>query len=167
MLSIFESLGLNSTLFAQIVSFLVLLWVLRRWVFGPIRALMDERADRVAKSLEDAENQREEAVRLQQEAARALQEARAEARRILEQAERTANARAQEILDEAKAQAERQLEQAKESIRRERDQALAELRKEVADLALEVAAKVLGQTVDDRIQRDLVHRFVEEVGSAR
>ncbi|MBT9259118.1 MAG: F0F1 ATP synthase subunit B [Clostridiales bacterium] len=162
---VIQNLGLNSTLFAQLVSFIILVWALSRWVWGPLTRLMESRADRVANMLAEAENKLAEANRMQEEAAKALQEARQEARAILERSERTAQAQAQEILSSARREAEEQLQRAKEAIARERDQALLELRSEVADLAVKVAEKILQAQVDDRVQRELVEQFVAEVAS--
>lgn len=159
---ILHNLGVDATLLAELASFLVLLWLLSRYVFGPLGKIMGERADRVAKTLSEAEEHRAEALRLQEEATRELTRARDEARGVLEQAERAAGAEARQIVQEAREQAERQLEKAREDIRHERDRAVTELRQEVADLAILVAGKVMGTSLDERVQRDLVERFVEE-----
>ncbi|MDI3269941.1 MAG: F0F1 ATP synthase subunit B [Bacillota bacterium] len=162
---VIQNLGLNSTLFAQLVSFIILVWALARWVWGPLTRLMESRADRVATMLAEAETKLAEANQRQEEAAQALQAARLEARAILERSERTAQVQAQEILNAARQEAEQQLQRAKEAISRERDQALLDLRTEVADLAVKVAEKILQAQVDDRVHRELVEQFVAEVAS--
>ena len=160
-------LGLDSTLLAQIINFLILLVLLRLAVYPAILKVLAQRRERVAKALSDAEDQREEAVRLKEQHLAELQSARAEAQGVIDRAQRVAADQARQLLEEARAQAERQRQSVAEEIVRERDAALAELRSEVADLVIAATTKLVRVRMNEKADKELVQEFIGELGQAR
>ena len=150
----------------QVINFLLLLYLLNRFLFKPVLARLDERSTKIAKGLEDAEvaARDRELARAEREAA--VAEARKEAADMLARANKIAEDTRSEILREAREEAERATTRAREEIAAERDRALADIRGQVADLALEAAGKLVRREMDGPTQRRLVEEFLTEVEPA-
>jgi F-type H+-transporting ATPase subunit b len=160
----FEAFGVNWTaLLFQIINFLLLLYLLNRFLFKRVFALLDERRARIQKGLEDAEaaERDRELARAEREAA--LAEARKEAADLLARANKIADDTRKEIVETARAEADKATQRAREEIAAEKDRAMAELRAEVADLALVAAGKLVRREMDPATQRRLVEEFLAEV----
>jgi len=162
-MAFFEAFGVDIwKLGFQIVNFLLLLYLLNRFLFKRVLRLLDERQTRISQGLEDAETAARDRELARAEREAALAEARREAEAMVQRAAKTAEATSAEILAEAKASAEQITAQAREEIAAEKDRALAEIRGEVADLALEAAGKLIGSEMDGPTQRRLVKQFLSE-----
>ena len=123
-----------------IVSFAITLWVLKRYAFGPVQKLIDDRRDRIRQSIEEADRAREEARRLLEEHRALIGQAKGQAEEILAEARET----------------ERQIEQATA-------QALGEIRREVASLSLLAAEKITRKTLTDADQQRLIDEALSEI----
>ncbi|MFN2290725.1 MAG: F0F1 ATP synthase subunit B [Anaerolineae bacterium] len=158
-----EALGINlGYLLSQIVNFTLLALLLYFVAYKPILRMLDERSARIKKGLEDAEVASKRAAEMEQEFERSVAEARREGQEIIAQATQVSEKARQEILDRAREEAQAQISKAREDIARERDQAMAELRQQVADLSVTISEKVLGATLDDQRQRQLIAEFLQE-----
>jgi len=147
----------------QVINFLLLLYLLNRFLFKPVLARLDERSEKIAKGLEDAEvaARDRELARAEREAA--VSEARKEAADMLARANKIADDTRKEILDQARSEAEKISTRAREEIIAEKDRAMAEIRGQVAELALAAAGKLVRRQMDDPTQRRLVEEFLAEV----
>jgi F-type H+-transporting ATPase subunit b len=162
-MAFFEAFGVDIwKLGFQIVNFLLLLYLLNRFLFKRVLRLLDDRQSRISQGLEDAETAARDRELARAEREAALAEARREAEAMVQRAAKTAEATSAEILAEAKAAAEQITARAREEISAEKDRALAEIRGEVADLALEAAGKLIGSEMDGPTQRRLVEQFLSE-----
>jgi F-type H+-transporting ATPase subunit b len=162
-----EQLGISGlALIAQIVNFVIILFVLNRFLVGPITRIVAERRARIEQGLKDAEQAREDRERAEQERLNALQEARREANDILVRAQRVAQETREQDIAATRAELDRMRERATSEIDAERRRALADLRAEVADLALAAAGKVVGETMTGERQRRLVEEFLTEAPTA-
>ncbi|HEY3522412.1 MAG TPA: F0F1 ATP synthase subunit B [Candidatus Limnocylindrales bacterium] len=160
-----EALGISGfALLAQIVNFVIILYLLNRFALGPITRIITERRERIEQGLKDAEQARADRERAEQERLNALQEARREANEIMTRAQRTAEESREQDIAATRAELERMRQQATADIEAEKQRALADLRAEVADLALAAAGKVVGETMTGDRQRRLVEEFL--AGSA-
>src|SRR6266487_2826321 len=160
-MDILDSLGINITAVAwHTVNFLILLFVLQRFMYKPIIRMLDERSTRIRDSLAQAEAVRTETARLESESRSILEEARRDGQQILAQANRTAEQIMAEARNQARAEGERLVERARADISRDRDQAFQELREQVADLAVSAASRVIRRSLDDSAQRELVREFL-------
>jgi F-type H+-transporting ATPase subunit b len=146
-----------------IVCFLIALWVLKRYAFGPIQKMIDERRDRIRRSLEEAEEAREEARRLLEEHRSLIGQARSESEQILAEARRVAESQRERVKEETEAERQRRLEDIQRQIQAEIQRALGEIRVEVAELALVAAAKVTGRALDADDDRRLIDEAVSEL----
>jgi len=131
------------------LSFLILIFVLRKYAWKPILDAVEERDQKIAKALSDAENARKEVGSLAGERDRLLAEVRDEKNRILADAAKTRDFIVSEAKVKASEEASRIIESAREAIHNERNAAVTELRNMAAKIALDVAEKVLGRHFDD------------------
>jgi F-type H+-transporting ATPase subunit b len=160
----FDAFGVDvPKLLFQVINFLLLLYLLNRFLFKPVLKLLDEREARIKKGLEDAEAAARERELARAEREAALDEARKEAQAMVARANKIAEDSRAEILAEAKAQADKVTARAREEITAEKDTAMAELRATVADLALQAAGRLVRSEMDTPTQRRLVEDFLKEV----
>lgn len=162
-MAFFEAFGVDVWKLAfQIINFLVLLYLLNRFLFKPALRRIDERQNKLSQGLEDAAAAARDRELARAEREAALAEARQESDALVQRAAKTAEATSAEILAEARAAAEQLVTRAREEIAAEKERALAEIRGEVADLALEAAGKLVGSEMDSPTQRRLVEQFLSE-----
>lgn len=163
-MAFFDAFGVDlPKLIFQVVNFLLLLYLLNRFLFKPVLKLLDERESRIRKGLEDAEAAARDRELARAEREAALDEARKEAQAMVARANKIAEDSRAEILAEAKAQADKVTARAREEITAEKDKAMAELRATVADLALQAAGRLVRSEMDTPTQRRLVEDFLKEV----
>ena len=149
-----------------LVTFVLLLIVLKAVAWKPLLALLDEREKRIQNALDQAEKARQEAQDAAEENRRALEQAQAEARQAISEGREAAERVAQEVRQRAEGEAQQMLEQARRTIQQERDQAILELRNRVADLALLAAGRVLEDNLDDTRNRQIVDEFIDNIPDA-
>lgn len=147
----------------QVLNFLLLLYLLNRFMFKPLLARMDERSTKIEKGLEDAEAAARDRELARAEREAAVTEARKEANEMIARANKIATDTRNEILTEARTEAEKVSTRAREEIVAEKDKAMAEIRGQVAELALAAAGKLIRREMDDPTQRRLVEEFLAEV----
>jgi F-type H+-transporting ATPase subunit b len=127
------------------------------------KAFKDRRAN-IEGKLEKAEKDREEAEQLLEQYRGRLREAEDDTRRILDEARANAERVRRELLAKAETDAGRELDRARQAIRAERDQAIRQLRNEVGTLAVELATRVVGDSLDRDRQLRLVDEYIENLG---
>ena len=147
----------------QIVAFLILVWVLKKWLFGPIGGILEARQNDIQGTMDQIQRDRQAMEASRQEYEARLATIEAEARDRIQNAIKEAQGMKEEIVGSAHTEADRLVTHAREEIVREKQQALTELRTVVADLAVNAAGKILRRSVDDRAHRDLVSEFINQV----
>jgi F-type H+-transporting ATPase subunit b len=150
-------------IFWKIVAFLIFLFLLYRFGWGPITDALQEREETIDASIRRAEKALAEAKETQAENEKARREAEREAQRILREARESAEALREEEVEKTRDKIRQMQEQAQAEIEREKQGALQELRDEVADLAIQAASKIVRDDLDDSRQRKLVHDFIDEL----
>jgi F-type H+-transporting ATPase subunit b len=148
-----------------IVQFLILFFLLQRFLWGPIQKTLQARADRIREGLEAAEAAKRDRTQMKAEIEKLLTEARREAAAIAERATKAAELAAADIKAQAKTEADRLRERAKVEADQLHQQALAQLRGEVASMAVLAASKILGREVDANTHKALIERSLDEAGS--
>ncbi|HSB37849.1 MAG TPA: F0F1 ATP synthase subunit B [Gaiellaceae bacterium] len=146
-----------------IVCFLITLFVLKRYAFGPIQKAIDERRDRIRASLDEADHAREEAKRLLEEHRQLISRAQTDAEQILSEARRVADANERRMREELEADRQRRLEETRKQIDAETRRALEQIRLEVVDLSLLAATKVTRKALDDADHKRLIEEAVGEL----
>ena len=146
-----------------IVCFLLTLFVLKRFAFGPIQNMLDERRERIRRSIEEAEHARVESRKLLEEHRALIGQARGQAEEILTDARKVAEAQRRRVREETEADRQRRMEETRRQIEAETQRALEQIRAEVAELTLVAAAKVTGKVLDDADHRRLIDDAVKEL----
>jgi F-type H+-transporting ATPase subunit b len=146
------------------IAFLILLFLMYRTVFPSITKAFADRRANIEGKLEQAEKDREEAEQLLEQYRRRLRDAEDETQRILEEARANAERVRRDLLGKAEADADRQLDRARQAIRAERDQAIRQLRNEVGTLAVELATRVVGDSLDRDRQLRLIDQYIDDLG---
>ncbi len=148
----------------SIVQFLLLFYVLRRFLWGPIQRTLRERADRIREGLDAAEAVKREREQMKVEVERLLAAAHREAAALAERTTKAAEAAAAQITAEAKTEGDRIRERARKDAEQLHRQALAELRGEVASIAVLAAGRILRREVDATAHRELIERSLDDAG---
>jgi len=151
---------------SQILAFLILIWALRKFLFGPIGTVLEARQNEVQSTLDRIAADRQAMEQARTEYEQRIASVEAEAREKIQAAIKEAQGMKDEIVGAARTEADRLIARSRDEIQREKTTALAELRTEVVDLAIAAATKVLGRAVDDRMHRDLIKDFVNQVGTS-
>ena len=146
-----------------LISFGITFFVLKRYAFGPIQKIIDERRQRIRESIDEADRAREEARKLVQEHRQLIGQARSEAEGILADARHVADAQRERLKEEVEADRERRLEETRRQIEAETQRALQQIRSEVADLALVAAEKVTAGALDGQSHRRLIDEAVRDL----
>lgn len=146
-----------------LVCFGIAFFVLRRYAFGPIQKIIDERRQRIRDSLIKADRARAESRKLLEEHRALRANARGEAEEILGEARRVADSMRERIREETEADRQRRLEETRRQIEAETARALEEIRSQVAELALVAAEKVTRQALDRDAQRRLIDDAVGDL----
>lgn len=146
--------------FWTLITFLVLLFILRKFAWNPILGAVSEREERIKDALASAEKARQEMENLQADNERILQEARAEREAMLKDAREMKAKMIADAKDEAQSQASKMIQQAQAAIESEKKAAMAELKSHVAGLSIEIAEKVVR---DELSNKDKQLKLVENM----
>jgi F-type H+-transporting ATPase subunit b len=153
----------TSLIFWEVITFLILLFLLVRYVYPPIREQIQERQSDIERSIDEAEKTRAEARELLAEYRRQIEEARGEGRQILEDARKQAEAQRERTKREAREEGNRIIQRAREEIDRERESALREVRREVADMVVQASEQVIGRSIDRDEHERLISQALDEL----
>jgi F-type H+-transporting ATPase subunit b len=146
-----------------IVAFGVTLWVLKRYAFGPVQKLIDDRRDRIRESIDEADRAREEARSLLEEHRALIGQAKSQAEEILAEARKVADVQRERLRGEIEEDRQRRLDETQRQIDQATTQALGEIRREVASLSLLAAEKITRKTLTDADQKRLVDEALSEI----
>ncbi|HEU5277883.1 MAG TPA: F0F1 ATP synthase subunit B [Gaiellaceae bacterium] len=146
-----------------LICFFITFLVLKRYAFGPIQKAIDERRERIRRSIEEAEQARAEARRLLEEHRALIGQARGQGEQILAEARNVAESMARRVKEETEADRQRRLEETKRQIEAETQRALQQIRAEVAELTLIATTKVTGKVLEDEDHRRLIEDAIREL----
>jgi F-type H+-transporting ATPase subunit b len=148
-----------------IITFLVLLAVLAKFVWKPLIEALNRREEKIRKSLEDAEKAQERMEKIQKEAEEVMTKARHEAQAILEDGKVIAQKVKDEIVADAKEKAESQVQNAKIQIDAEKEKAIEEIKGDVIDISLQVAEKLIKRNISKEDNYELIQDSLKKVGT--
>jgi F-type H+-transporting ATPase subunit b len=155
-----DALGISpGLLISQIVNFFILLVILRLVLYRPVMRMLDQRKERIAQSMKDAERVAAAAQEAEAEKARVIEEARREAQEVRAQATRDAERIAQDIRARAEQEATEIRMKAQEEAEKQAEAALSNANKEIAELAILATEQLLGRELAKKSEQQ---RFVTE-----
>jgi F-type H+-transporting ATPase subunit b len=155
--------GINATLFGQMITFVVFILFTMKFVWPPIKQAMSERQKRIADGLASAERSQHELDLAKERAAEHIREAKAQAGEIVERANRQGASIVEEAREEARAVAEREKAAADARIEQEVARVRTELRREVSELAITGASRILEREVDPKAHQQMLDELAEQV----
>lgn len=156
-------MNINATLIGQTIAFIIFVWFCVKYVWPPIISAIEARQSQIANALASAEAAKKEQADTKVLAEEEISKAKIQAQEILD----AANKRRNEVLDEVKAEAEelkaKIVEQGYAEVEAERKRVQEELRLKVASLAIAGAEKIVGRTIDEAANNDIIDKLVAEL----
>ena len=146
-----------------LICFGITFFVLKRYAFGPVQKLIDERRKRIREALDEADNARAEARRLLEEHRQLMSQAKGQAEEILSEARRVAQSQEARMREELETDRQRRIEDTRRQIEAETVRALEQIRAEVAELTVIATEKVTGKVLDESDQRRLIDEAIGEL----
>jgi len=150
-----------------LVIFVILMFVLSRYAFGPITAAVEARERALEEAIEGAKRDRDAAAKLLQEHQAAIDTARAEAQKIIADGRAVGEKMRTDMIEQTRKEQQDMLERARREIENEKDKAIIQLRREAVDLALAGAGKVIEQNLESQKNRQLVESYLASIGSLK
>lgn len=159
-----DALGINLGFFiAQIINFGIIFLILRALVWPAVINMLDERAERIAKGLEDQRAAEEALANAERERDDLLRQARAEGQKVIEEARQRGDEQVKQMLDEAKSEAEQFRADSRKEAAAERENVLAGARDDIVSLALAASERLIGASLNDKQQREIISGFFSAV----
>ncbi len=161
-------MGINLPgLIVQAINVLLVLFILRLFLYKPVLRMLDRRSTRIREGMEAAERMKEESARSEEEVKGRLEESRREGQSLINQATEVADRIREEAREEARKEGEVLITRARSEIQRERDDAVEMVRREFAGLAITAAEKVINTSLDKKKHRKLIEDVLEESLSSK
>ncbi|GCE04187.1 F0F1 ATP synthase subunit B [Dictyobacter aurantiacus] len=162
------ALGINTWAFiSQLVTFLIVLWVIWKWVLPALQRTLEKRQALIREGIENAEQAKRDLAEAAQNAEQIILDAKRQAQDTIERATKNAQQIAQQIETEARERAEKISQQQIARIHQEANRARMDLSRDVINLSIEAASKVISRSVDSNDNRRLVEEFVTASDQAR
>lgn len=150
-------------LLTHLVGFLITLWILKRFAWGPLLNLMEERRNKIAGEFKSIEDERQKVVRQQAEYEARMREIENERRAKLVEAVDEGKRLAGEIKAHAQHEAKEVNTRAKAELEREVAKAKVQLKNDMIGITMRATEKVIKEKLDENKQRDLIGRFIEDL----
>ena len=152
------------TVIVTVITFAILLALLKKFAWGPLKEVMDKRERDINRDIDEAEEARLNAQKLEEENKKTLKQTQDEVQRILEDARVQARKQHEEIIHEANIRANGMIETAQSEINSEKERALADINNQVSELSVLIASKVLQKEISEQDQKELVDKYLKEAG---
>ena len=163
-----EKLGINLGYFlVQTFNFLILLVVLRVWVYKPVVGLLEKRRQSIAQGLEDARIAAEARANAEKDAEKIIADANRQASQIVAEAKDRAEVAARDVRASAEIEAGKSREKALAEVEGERNRILGDLRGQIAGISIAAAQKLVGEALDEKRQHALLDEFFSGVKSGK
>ncbi len=161
------AVGIDINLFWQIINFVILVFVFKRFFYRPLNDFLETRREKIAGELTQAKKDREAAANLNEEAVAIKRNAKLEANKIISTAEKKADDRKEQILKDANATREKMIATAEADIAKMKSQARKELQVEATKLAATLAEKMINEKMNPVLGGELLDQFIDEVGDTK
>ncbi|PRX35761.1 ATP synthase F0 subcomplex B subunit [Orenia metallireducens] len=152
-----------TTFVLQLINFMVLYFVLKRFLFGPITNLMNDRSEKISDQIDQAIERENEAEQLKAEYQQRLQDAKAEAQDIIEDSRRRAQRNKEDLINEAKSEANQKIERAEQEISRAKQQAVESLKDEVTNISIQMTKQLLEKSINTELQEKTIESYIEGI----
>jgi len=150
-------------LISSLIGFVILWWVLAKFLWKPVLNIIDERRESIEQAFQEVDDARDDVGKLKAEYEEHLTKINAEAQVKVQEAVEKGQQIAAEIRADAEAQREKLLAKTQEDIAREKDKALAEMRNAAIDLSFSISRRVMQEGLDRETHDRLVQGFIDEI----
>ena len=154
------------TFIAQICNLFIQIYLIKRFLFKPINAVIEKRKSLADAEIQNAKKAKEEARNMKAEYEAEMAKAKEEAHAILQNAQKDAAARSEAIINEAQAQAIGIKAKAEADILQEKKKAVNDIKNEIGGIAVDIAGKVIEREISEEDHRKLIDEFIKNVGEA-
>ncbi len=154
------------TFIAQICNLFIQIYLIKRFLFKPINAIIEKRKALADAEIEEAKKARQEAEGLKSDYEAHMAEAKAQAASIIQNAQKDAAARSEAMINEAAAHAAGIKSKAEANIIQEKKKAVNDIKNEIGGIAMDIAGKVIEREIDENDHKKLIDEFIENVGEA-
>ncbi len=152
------------TFIAQILNLFLQAFLIKKFLFKPIREVLAKRRAMADAEITDAEKAKQEAIAMKTEYEENMAQARSRANEIVSNAQKNASAQSEEILKEANRQAAAIKVKAENDIAQEKKKAVNEIKNEIGSLAMDIAGKVIEREISEDDHRKLIDEYIGNVG---
>ena len=154
------------TFVAQICNLFIQMYLIKKFLFKPVNAMLEKRRAMADAQLQDAQKAKEEADAIKKEYEQNMMEAKDKANQIVSNAQKTASLQSEEMLREAADKAAALKTKAEKDIAQERRKAVSEIKSEIGGMAVEIAGKVIEREISEEDHAKLIDEFIANVGEA-
>lgn len=159
-----SALGINLGFFiAQLINFGIIFFLLAKFVWPRVTTMLDERAERIARGLEDARAAEQALQNAEAEREKLLRQARADAQKILDEARQRGDEQVKTVLRDVEKEAEDRRAQVRAQAEEERNRILTDTREQIVSLAMAAAERLIGDSLDEKRQRAVIKSFFSDV----
>ena len=154
------------TLIAQILNLFIQMYLIKRFLFKPIKEVLEKRRQMADQEIREAKEAREEAETIKKEYENNIAGAREEAAQIVQSAKKEAENRADQMIQAAEAEVTRMHQKAEADIAQERKKVINEVKDEIGGIAMDIAGKVVEREINEADHKKLIDEFIKNVGEA-
>ncbi|OXE82225.1 F0F1 ATP synthase subunit B [Staphylococcus epidermidis] len=152
------------TTIVTLATFVILIILLKKFAWGPLKEVMDKRERDINKDIDDEEQAKINAQKLEEENRKTLKETQDEVQKILDDAKIQARKQHEEIIHEANEKANGMIETAQSEINSQKERAISDINNQVSELSVLIASKVLRKEISEQDQKELVEKYLKEAG---
>lgn len=152
------------TFIAQICNLFIQVYLIKRFLFKPVNAMLEKRKAMADAEIQDAAKAKDDAQAMKAEYEQNMRDAKDKANEILSTAQKTAAAQSEEMIREATQQAAAIKSKAESDIAREKVKAVNEIKDEIGSMAMEIAGKAIGRELHEEDHAKLINEFIANVG---
>lgn len=151
----------------QILGFLLAVWILKKYAWGPVIGILEARRDKIRSEFEEIDRRKNDAAELQSKLAAELREIEAQARVRIQEGVHEGERVGSEIKEKARQDAQAMMQRAQDQIAQDRDKAQVELRNQMISMVIAATEKVLGEKLDTATQRGQIDAFLQSLGTMK
>ena len=164
MLEIFSKLGLDYKLIiAQAVNFVLLLIILQRLAYKPILKMLNDRTEKIDKSLKQAEQIKEELKKTEETKLAEIKKGKEEYQKIIKESQEIAERKSQESIEKTRIKTQEIVENAKMEIKAGKEKSVKEAKKEITDISILIAKKIIGNNLNEKEQKEIANDILSKI----
>lgn len=162
--NIMEGLGIDlKFILAQLINFGLLIFILKKLLYGPILKVLEERRQKISESLADAEKIKRELATISNEKEQILKSARGEGLRIIEESRDLAEKQREELVIKAQKEAKEALDLAQRRLKEEEEAMIDRIRDRITSLAGNLAEKIIDKKLNDTSHHQIIDKQMGEI----